>query len=158
MEPAIFPGDLVIVREAPADDLREGDIIAFRRGATVVTHRIMKINQNDGNPLYYTKGDNNNADDSAPVTVDLLEGRYLLRFPNLGNAAMFMQTPMGIVLFIALPLILFILVDFLRMHRHEKRDAKSAKQLEAELESVKRKLEEAQAAGKPPQENGYSGK
>jgi signal peptidase len=81
MEPAILTGDLVIVREVPADTLKEGDVIAFRRATAVITHRIMKINQNDGNTLFYTKGDNNNADDSAPVTVDLLEGRYLFRIP-----------------------------------------------------------------------------
>lgn len=153
MEPAILTGDLVIVREVPADTLQEGDVIAFRRAAAVITHRIMKINQNDGNTLFYTKGDNNNADDSAPVTVDLLEGRYLFRIPRLGSAAMFMQTPAGIVLFVAVPLILFMLTDFMRAHRREKHSAKTAAQLEAELEAVRQKLKEAQETGNPPEQH-----
>ncbi|MDD4285607.1 MAG: signal peptidase I, partial [Eubacteriales bacterium] len=103
MEPTILPGDIVIVKEVPAEDLQKGDIVSYLRENSVITHRIMEISQTDGNRNFYTKGDNNNADDGVPVTDDMLEGKYLFRIPRLGHAAIFMQTPTGMLLFIAVP-------------------------------------------------------
>ena len=148
MEPTILPGDIVIVKEVPADTLKEGDIVAYLRETTVITHRIMSINQTDGSRNFYTKGDNNNVDDALPVTDDMMEGKYLFRIPGVGNAAMFMQTPTGIILFIAVPLILFILYDLLRRRKYDKREDKVTRELEAELDAMKKKLAEVESSAK----------
>jgi len=157
MEPTILPGDIVIVKEVPAEDLQKGDIVSYLRENSVITHRIMEISQTDGNRNFYTKGDNNNADDGVPVTDDMLEGKYLFRIPRLGHAAIFMQTPTGMLLFIAVPLILFILYDVFRRRHYDKREEKATKQLEAELEAMKKKLAEAEASGKPGSDEGRVG-
>ena len=148
MEPTIFPGDIVLVREVSADNLKEGDIVSYLRGRSVITHRIMEINEADGSRKFYTKGDNNNADDGIAVTAEMLEGKYLLRIPRLGNAAMFMQKPAGIILFVALPLILFILYDIFRRRHYDKKELAMNKKLEEELELMRQKLAEAEAASK----------
>ncbi|MDD3168411.1 MAG: signal peptidase I [Eubacteriales bacterium] len=142
MEPAFASGDLVLVREVAADSLKEGDIIAFREGNAVVTHRIITITAEDGTRRYVTKGDNNNVEDSIAVTDDMIEGAYLLKIAGLGNAAMFMQTPLGMVIFIALPLILFILYDIFRRRHYERREKTRTRELEEELARMRKNMAE----------------
>lgn len=146
MEPMIYPGDLVVVKEVPAESLVEGDVIAYLRGGTLISHRIMEIEDVDGERRFYTKGDNNNVGDDLAVTAGMLEGKYLFKISRLGNTAMFMQTPMGMVLFIAAPVLLFILYDVLRRRQYDVREAKVTGELEAELEAMRQKLAEAEAA------------
>jgi len=153
MEPTIAPGDIVVVKEVSAETLKEGDIIAYLRGKAVITHRIMEINNADGDRKFYTKGDNNNVDDGIAVAGERLEGKYLFRIPRVGNAAMFMQKPAGIILFIALPLLLFILYDVFRRRYYDRREIAATRQLEEELAAMKQKLAEVEASGTKDSEN-----
>lgn len=153
MEPVIFPGDIVVVRETPAEKLQEGDIVAFLREKTLITHRIIKIDDTDKQLKYYTKGDNNNADDNFAVTENMLEGKYVFRIPRLGHAAIFIQKPAGIILFVAVPLILFILYDIFRRRHYDKRELAATKKLEEELETMRMKLAEAESKEKSSEEN-----
>ncbi len=141
MEPVFYSGDLVMVKEVEADSLQVGDVIAFREGTAVITHRIVQVEGADQELRFITKGDNNNVNDRRPVTVEQLEGVYLYRISKLGNFAMFMQTPVGMALFIALPLVSFILYDILRRTLFERKKAQRTKELEAELESMRQQLE-----------------
>lgn len=142
MEPVFASGDLVLVKEVQADSLNEGDIIAFREGNAVITHRIVSITAEDGDRRYVTKGDNNNVEDSIAVTDHMIEGIYLLKIDGLGNAGMFMQTPLGMVIFIALPLILFILYDILRRRYYERRERERTREMEEELARMRQKIAE----------------
>ena len=141
MEPVFYSGDLVMVKEVEADSLQVGDVIAFREGTAVITHRIVQVEGEGKDLRFTTKGDNNNVNDRRPVTVEQLEGVYLYRISKLGNFAMFMQTPVGMALFIALPLLSFILYDILRRTLFERKKAQRTKELEAELESMRQQLE-----------------
>jgi signal peptidase len=141
MEPVFYSGDLVMVKEVEASSLQIGDVIAFREGTAVITHRIVQVEGAGKDLRFITKGDNNNVNDRRPVTVDQLEGIYLYRISKLGNFAMFMQTPVGMALFIALPLLSFILYDILRRTLFERKKAQRTKELEAELESMRQQLE-----------------
>lgn len=145
MEPTILPGDLIIVKEVKPDTLQEGDIISYKKDVSVTTHRITEIVDLEGNREFFTKGDNNNVEDGVAITEDMLEGQYLFRIPGLGNAAMFMQKPAGIIIFIAIPLILFIIYDILRRRHYHKKELAINMKLEEELEEMKKKLAEAEA-------------
>ena len=141
MEPVFYSGDVVVVKEISPDTLNESDIIAFRSGESVITHRIMEIKDLEaGKKQYITKGDNNNVEDSVTVTSDMLEGKYLLRVAGIGNFAMFLQTPVGMIVFVALPLILFVLYDVLRRTLSGKKADKRTVELEAELERMRSEL------------------
>ena len=61
MSPAIEPGDLVVCRRAA--EYGEGDVIMFRSGASLVTHRIV----GDTPDGFTTRGDANNVADIEPV-------------------------------------------------------------------------------------------
>ncbi len=152
MEPVFYSGDLVMVKEVEADSLQVGDVIAFREGTAVITHRIVQVEGVDQELRFITKGDNNNVNDRRPVTVEQLEGVYLYRISKLGNFAMFMQTPVGMALFIALPLLSFILYDILRRTLFERKKAQRTKELEAELESMRQQLEASAKKEDPPKQ------
>jgi len=54
MTPVVLPDDVVIVRPAPLEALRRGDLIVIRHGAELITHRLVAIDAHG----WRTKGDN----------------------------------------------------------------------------------------------------
>ncbi len=140
MYPAIKSGDLVIVRETDPNSLARGDIIAFREGKSVITHRIVDVKLVNGVRQYITKGDNNNTEDRLPVFAGAVEGRMVIVVSKLGNTALFMQTPVGMVVFIALPLLLFILYDFIRRKLYDRPKLKSTDDIEAEIRRMRKMI------------------
>ena len=138
-EDHIEVGDLIFVGKADPDELKAGDVIAFMDGKVVVTHRILEVQaREDGALQYITKGDANNSTDLRPVHEDNLIGIYKARIPKLGDFALFLQTPLGMVLFIALPLMAFILYDILRRQQYAKKEAQRTSELEEELARLRK--------------------
>ena len=106
----IEAGDLALIGNADAEQLSEGDIIAFMQNKVVVTHRITAIEKSeDGSILFTTKGDADNSEDSEFVTSNNIVGIYKGRIPKLGDLALFLQTPIGIILLFGVPSICFII-------------------------------------------------
>lgn len=145
MEPEFYAGDLVIVKEVQAETLTTGDVIAFRLNNSVVTHRIIEIDNSYGRRQYFTKGDNNNEPDNIGIAADMIEGKYLFRISGVGNFAMFMQKPLGMVMFIAVPFILFVFYDMLRRRHYYLREKELQKEMEEELARLRQQLAEGQA-------------
>ena len=130
----IEAGDLIFVVPVEPEDLKVGDIITYMEGSTVVTHRIIEISTDEGGKLQFlTKGDANNTADTNPVSQDDLVGIYKARIPKVGDLAMFMQTPLGMILFIGVPLLAFLAYDIIRRQKHAAKDQKRTEELEAEL-------------------------
>jgi signal peptidase len=142
MEPAIMPGDLILTRNVDAEDIKVGDVITFRMDkTTAVSHRVTDISNEEG-LTFHTKGDANVGADNEAVLPANLEGKYILRIPKVGNLALFLQTPIGLLVFVVIPLCLFILYDIVsRKYR-----GKGAKSREAELEAELEALRAAAAA------------
>lgn len=117
MEPAIHAGDLIITRVTEPEHIAEGDIIAFRADKNViVTHRVTDVQTGEG-LTFLTKGDANTGADARAVGAGEMEGIYLCRLAGVGNFAMFLQTPLGMLLFVITPLCLFILYDVASRNR-----------------------------------------
>lgn len=93
MEPAMYPGDLVIIREQAADKYRPGDVVTYLTGGNAFTHRIVS----EENGVFTLKGDNNNTADEF-LTADRFEGKVILRIPKIGLAIVFLKKPQGMVL------------------------------------------------------------
>ncbi len=145
----IEAGDLIFVTPAVASELKVGDIITFMQGKTVVTHRIVELlPEKDGKLQFRTKGDANNTEDTEPVSEDDLVGIYRGRIPFVGDLAIFMQTPLGMILFIGVPLLAFLGYDIIRRQKHAAKDQKKTEELEAELARLR-----ALAAEKEKQED-----
>ena len=94
MEPDLYPGDIVVVINKNKINFNIGDIITFKKYNTVITHRIIDLNNNG----YITKGDNNNFKDSFIVENKDIIGKVLLKIPKLGYILEFLSRPIIISL------------------------------------------------------------
>lgn len=149
MSGTIEAGDLIFVTPAAPETLAVGDVIAYLSDGAVVTHRITAIESGaDGALQFTTKGDANNTADQAPVTADQLVGVYRGRLPGAGDFALFLRSPLGMLLFIGVPVMAFILYDILRRRRDAIRERRRARELEAELDRL-RAMSGADAAPPP---------
>ena len=142
METEIMTGDLVVTKEINTSKLKEGDVIAFKKDGYVTTHRIKSIENVDGETRYITKGDNNNVEDEGYVTEDMVEGIFKSKITGLGNLAMFVQTPSGMVIALSIPLILLILVQVSDGRNDRKKLIQKQDDMEKELQRLKQENED----------------
>jgi len=104
MEPAIRPGDLVLIAPADPSSLRLGDVVAYvGLDGSLVVHRLVGVSGSGGKILLYAKGDANKATD-PPFTPDRLVGRVVLRLPYLGLPQLLLAKLLGSV--VAFPALL----------------------------------------------------
>lgn len=139
-EDHIEVGDLIFIGKADPKDLKVGNVIAFMQenSTTVVTHRIIEVTTGrDGKLAFITKGDANNIEDGTPVSEDRLVGIYKSRIPKVGDFALFLQRPIGMLLFIGVPLMAFIIYDIVRRQRYANTARKNAADMQAEIERLR---------------------
>lgn len=137
-EDHIEVGDLIFVGKAKAEELEVGDVIAYMQGTMVVTHRITEVQTaEDGSIQWITKGDANNAPDSKPVPESQLVGIYKMRIPKVGDFALFLQKPLGMVLFIGIPVMAFIVYDIIRRQRSTAKENRKTAELQAEIDRLR---------------------
>jgi len=138
-EDHIEAGDLIFTKTVDPDTLEKGDIIAFmeKDSMIVTTHRIVDtIKTSDGEVEFVTKGDANNTNDQSTVSKEDVVGVYTHRIPKLGDFAMFLQEPLGMILFIGGPILAFILYDYIRRKKNSDKVDKEKKELEAEVKRL----------------------
>lgn len=109
MEPEISAGDVIIT--CAQDSYAVGDVVTYRDEARggYITHRIVRI----GNEGYITKGDANNAEDSAPVAADSVVGKVVSVWAGFGAAVQFLQSPLGLFAVLAGGIVLWLITDLL---------------------------------------------
>ena len=106
MSPAIEPGDLVVCRRAA--DYAVGDVIMFRSGAAIVTHRIV----GDTPDGFTTQGDANNVADADPVPRGAIVGKVVFTVPKLGIFIEKLRTPLGMTVLVLIGFALIELPKF----------------------------------------------
>lgn len=100
MKPNIEIGDVVLVKKE--EELKEGDIISYRKGNSVITHRITSIAEENGEKIYKTKGDNNNTEDSEQITNEIIEGKVIKTIPKIGNVTFILKNKITILIAVIL--------------------------------------------------------
>ena len=109
MSPKIQQGSVVIVK--PEADYKIGEVITFgfySKTKSPTTHRIFDIKVVNGQPVYITKGDANNAPDQNEVAKKDILGKVLFDVPYLGYAVDFAKKPLGFSLIIIVPAVVII--------------------------------------------------
>lgn len=146
MEKVIFPGDLAIVKEIDTKELKENDIIAFKDNNVVITHRIIKILEENGETKYITKGDNNDIVDDGFVKPTQVEGIFKFRIARLGNLAVFIQTPFGMIISLSIPIGILLIIQKRENDKKKKEENENQKNkekdLQDEIERLKKQNEE----------------
>ena len=106
--------DMVIIREAK--DYSVGDVVTFKSGENLVTHRII-ARQGEG---FVTKGDANNTPDLDLLDPGLIVGRVVAVIPGVGKAIEFMRTPLGIMCVVAVGFALYYVPTLFERNEREK--------------------------------------
>ena len=109
MAPAIKTGSVVIVK--PVSDYKIGDVITFGQATKTkapTSHRIYDIKVVDGQPVYITKGDANNAPDAKEISKSEIIGKSLFDVPYAGYAVDAAKKPLGFALIIVVPAAIII--------------------------------------------------
>ena len=136
MKPELDIGDIVIVKEVNQEDLKKGDIISYRQGHTVVTHRIDGIVSENNEDVYRTKGDSNNTEDSKLVTYENIEGKVIYQISSLGNIVLALRNK-TLIIVIVLFYYIFLMQDQSIQKRKNKRRLKREKYEERKKENEK---------------------
>lgn len=102
MAPTIAKGDIVIIKIG--DEIKEDDIITYKKENVLITHRIVSI---DGDTII-AKGDYNNTDDE-PINKDAVIGKAV---HIINNVEIWKKvfSDMHVIIPIIITVILFILL------------------------------------------------
>ena len=130
MKPDYNIGDVVVAKNTNANSLKEGDVISFRQGQIIVTHRIIKV-ENSNKLVFKTKGDNNNSEDSGEVTANLIEGKVLFKVPWIGNIALFFRGKIAIIVL----LITYYIIATRANNKDKRKSRRRRKRIEYEMEN-----------------------
>ena len=114
MSPTIEKGDIVIIKIG--DEIREKDIITYKKDNVLVTHRIVRI---DGNTIT-AKGDFNNTEDE-PINKDEIIGKTVFIINNV-EVWKKVFTDMHVIIPVSITVILFILMVSYKEKTGEKND------------------------------------
>jgi signal peptidase len=91
MAPKFPPGTFLVMKPAPFDDLKYGDVVTFQLYSgrpDVETHRIVGFSSTQaGEKTLITRGDNNGANDAEPVREIQVKGKLFYAVPYVGYAA-----------------------------------------------------------------------
>lgn len=91
MEPELHVGDVAVIKKCEANDVEEGDIIEYQMEGYTVIHRIQSKTQKNGQFTFITKGDNNDTEDSEPVSEEQLIGKVIFKVRFLGFPAIWLH-------------------------------------------------------------------
>jgi len=91
MSGSIEVNDMVVIHEQ--DSYAVGDVITFKNGDSLVTHRIIGVEEEG----FVTKGDANNTQDIDTLDPELIVGRVVWVIPGMGKAIEMMRTPLGML-------------------------------------------------------------
>ena len=102
MSPTMEKGDIVIIKIG--DEIKENDIITYKKDNILITHRISKINEN----TIIAKGDYNNTDD-VPIQKEQVIGKVVFIVNNVEiwkkvftDAHVIIPVIITVILFVAL--------------------------------------------------------
>lgn len=145
MEPEIREDSLLLVQKTPPEDIAPGDVISFfspdpmLEGA-VNTHRVVRVEKENGRIQFITKGDANVIEDTYPVDASALVGKAVFKSYWLGKAVSLLANPLVFGIIILLPLLIILLMNLYRAVRIAADIAKKE-----EEEAVRKALEEIKA-------------
>ena len=98
MTGAINVGDAIVYETYDDQIIREGDIIVFtvNGGDARIIHRVVKIENINGQNRYYTKGDANLDWDNGYLTSADIQGVVTLILPMVGQPSLWLREAFGL--------------------------------------------------------------
>jgi len=111
MEPTFKTGSIIAIKLGDGkNSYQKKDVITFKDGEKLITHRIIGIKKVNGHQLYQTKGDNNDAPDMNLVMHQNVIGKYTnFTIPYMGYVINFANSKIGAALLLIIPGIILVL-------------------------------------------------
>lgn len=157
-------GALIFVKlleEDEKESLKEGDVITFRSEELFVTYRITEVVRGEDGSVHSFRaiGDKDAKEGvNVPLTVspENVIGVVTGSIAGLGGFAMFLQTPVGVLVFVGIPVVAYLIYDISRITLRNKR-AKAAqgeklREKDEEIARLKAMVGEAPEAAEEPEE------
>lgn len=157
-------GALIFVKLLNADEketLKEGDVITFRSEELFVTYRITEVVRGEDGSVHSFRaiGDRDAKEGvNVPLTVspENVIGVVTGSVAGLGGFAMFLQTPVGVLVFVGIPVVAYLIYDISRIALSNKR-AKAAqgeklREKDEEIARLRAMVGEAPDAAEEPEE------
>lgn len=150
MMPMMIPGDMIITNTVNPVNLEVGDVIAFQdphgKSNTVVTHRIISINNSSESRNFQTKGDANGGSDIFLVPESNIIGKLAFVLPFVGYLPGFLKNnPIIYILLIMIPALLLIfneiknIIDYSNSIRARKIEKLNKKAIQKTLHVINEK-------------------
>jgi signal peptidase len=101
MEPRMPRGSLAVFYSSHIEGVRNGEIIVFsdsKSATTLVTHRAISKQLENGRVVIKTRGDNNSNADSSTVDSSNFTGKVACIIPFAGHIVGFVKTPVGLLI------------------------------------------------------------
>ena len=108
MEDTINKNDIIVVKKVDKNEINENDIISFDNGNEIITHRIVEIENINGQTLYTTKGDNNRFADDEKISFEQIEGKYVFKLSKLGYLMNFLKNRYFLIILFIILILCFI--------------------------------------------------
>jgi len=108
MSPTIKTGSLVVTKSSSSYNV--DDIITFKRGNQLITHRIITLE----NGSYQTKGDHNLSEDVELVQNNAVQGKVVLIIPLLGWLVALFLNKIILIGVILSSFVIFIIIKFVK--------------------------------------------
>ncbi|MEW6424492.1 MAG: signal peptidase I [Bacillota bacterium] len=123
MRPAFAAGDLVVIDTAAAEDeIKQGDIIAFRgsgKPGVPLVHRVAGTEEINGETFFYTRGDAGSTAAGELVRPPDVLGCYLFKVPYGGYLTRLVHTRAGFFMLVILPAVLAFLLEVKLLKRKD---------------------------------------
>jgi signal peptidase len=110
MRPVIQPGDVVMDQPISVMKMHVGDVVTFSdptRHGDLVTHRIRSLVHDAQQTRVQTRGDANNTSENWTIDNDQRVGRVVYTLPKVGHFAVWVRSPVGLIVLIVIPVLLF---------------------------------------------------
>lgn len=136
METTIMTKDAIITKRIETEDLKVNDIVTYKSEdpyfyGIMITHRIIDIVEDEnGNKLYVTKGDNNNTSDRLKVKPTQIYGKVVMVIPKIGYLQAFIATSIGWLVVIVIPCLGIIIYDVIKLIKNIQKRKRNEKRRE----------------------------
>ena len=148
MAPTYDVDTMILVQETDPSQIREGDVISFYSSdpmldGAVNTHRVVRIEKEDGQYVYITKGDGNNVEDPYDVKSEYLVGKVIWSSVVLGKISRLVSNPLIFIPVILVPLAVILLSNFFQTISLARKIAKEEEEaaIREAVEQLRRKKE-----------------
>ncbi len=131
MEPTLMVNDVILVKETPANEIKNGDIVTYlseqgQLKGEMITHRVIEEPYNTNGEYYYqTQGDAKGATPDPIISYSQIEGKYVRTLPVIDKLYTFFLSPGGLIAFIGVIILLFgyemisLIVTYRRIDEHD---------------------------------------